>query len=232
MTVEDVGYWRTAGRHPMRRTIRRLRTSYLAALLVCCNGSDGNREDGDAMQDSLEDHVDVGDDAPGDDAGDALDDFEPCTSPLDCDDADPCTTDECDLETGDCVHHPTDQDDDGFIASVVEGVECGGNDCDDGDDTIYPEADPQCDGLDHDCNDLVDRDEDGDGHLSAEVCPETGDDCDDHDGDVHPGITPGCAERDTDCDGVMDCTDPSWWTVRTTTARTRPAARAPPARDR
>ncbi|MCK6529837.1 choice-of-anchor D domain-containing protein [Myxococcota bacterium] len=88
-----------------------------------------------------------------------------------------------------------DGDGDGFVA-------CAG-DCDDSDPEVRPGAIEACDGVDQDCDGLVDDgtecfDDDGDGHS------ELGGDC--HDGD--PAIGPGFPEVqngvDDDCDGLVD----------------------------
>ncbi len=102
------------------------------------------------------------------------------TSTLTCNDSNPCTTDSCqsavgcvfadntlpcsdgdDCTVGDhcqgggCVSGPLiDNDDDGY-GSGEDG--CPGNDCDDGNAAIHPGADELCDGLDNDCNWLVDE---------------------------------------------------------------------------
>jgi hypothetical protein len=87
-----------------------------------------------------------------------------------------------------------------------------GGDCDDGDATAYPGAPEGCDGVDNDCNGMVDdgtvdidcqRDIDGDGYGNAAdvmttcTCPAgyipphpSGDtDCDDTNASVNPGVT-------------------------------------------
>lgn len=75
-------------------------------------------------------------------------------------------------------------------------------DCDDADPTTYPGAAEVCDGKDHDCNDEVDEDNDGDGHLAV-AC--SGTDCDDGNSDINPGETEtGGDGTDNDCDGVVE----------------------------
>jgi len=98
----------------------------------------------------------------------------------------------------------------------------GGGDCDDDEPTIFPSAEEVCDGLDNDCNELVDddiaapvtlfEDFDGDGfgdpEVSIEGCGEEGfvsdgTDCDDGDESVFPGAEEICDEIDQDCDGDL-----------------------------
>jgi hypothetical protein len=114
-----------------------------------------------------------------------------------------------------------DADGDGFNAS-----ELGGDDCNDADDTIHPDADEICDEIDNDCDELIDADDpeltggfegyvddDSDGYGAGTdaimVCePDTlsdeGGDCDDSDEDVHPGAPEVCNGIDDNCDGVVD----------------------------
>ena len=88
---------------------------------------------------------------------------------LDCDDGDPCTDDSCDPVEG-CINDasPYDMDEDGH---PVES--CGGDDCDDGDPTVYEGAEELCDSKDNDCDGMEDEvaplwyiDCDGDGFAS------------------------------------------------------------------
>ncbi len=106
------------------------------------------------------------------------------------------------------------------------------NDCDDADATVHPDAEEVCDGVDNDCNGVVDdgdgdtwyADTDGDGYgditaallactqPSGHVADDT--DCDDGDGAVHPGAEEVCNGVDDDCDGEADgsaATDVSAW---------------------
>jgi|GEM_PF-1096847 len=93
-----------------------------------------------------------------------------------------------------CLSAGVDNDGDGWTDS------CG--DCDDTDAAIYPASPELCDGVDHDCNGVVDdADADDDGYLSL-ACG--GPDCDDDDPETLPGATELCDGLDNDCDGLPE----------------------------
>ncbi|MEW6602995.1 MAG: putative metal-binding motif-containing protein, partial [Nitrospirota bacterium] len=128
-----------------------------------------------------------------------------CGTPADCNDNDPYInpgmqewcSDGKDNNCNSQVDEPPcicpDADNDGFTASY-----CGGTDCVDTDNTVYPGAPELCtDGKDNDCNGLQDcsdpnavncppiTDADGDGYDIAGICGTP--DCDDSDPNVYPG---------------------------------------------
>ncbi len=129
----------------------------------------------------------------GDMDGDGLDGC------LDCDDGDssvyPGAEDTCDDGVdSDCLGDLEDTE----VDSDGDGIsECGG-DCDDTDPAVHPGADDLCNGIDDDCNGIVDEDGDGDGWT---LCAG---DCDDADPGRFPGAAEVCDELDNDCDDDVD----------------------------
>lgn len=75
-------------------------------------------------------------------------------SPVDCDDGRECSIDECSEVLGACLNEPLDNDDDGY-----GDAECGGDDCDDEDPELNPGTSERCNGIDDDCDGLVDEPE-------------------------------------------------------------------------
>jgi hypothetical protein len=168
-------------------------------------------------------------------------------NPDDCDDTDathnPDATEYCDGDDNDCDEEidesgaadvttwfpDTDGDGYGVPGTPIDacdepsGYAATADDCDDDDETAYPGAPEDCDGVDDDCDDVIDEDStrtfyidtDGDGYgvpdstVEACVTPEgyaaTDDDCDDDDASIHPEAEEICdVTIDQDCDGTID----------------------------
>jgi Putative metal-binding motif len=108
----------------------------------------------------------------------------------------------------------TDADGDGYYAEI--------NDCNDNNGAIHPGATEVCDGVDNDCDGLIDegltatfyQDTDGDGYgnpsVSIQACSAPAgyvsnhNDCSDNDASINPGATEVCDGKDNDCDGMVD----------------------------
>ncbi len=134
----------------------------------------------------------------------------------------------------------TDADGDGFGDPTAPVSACeappslvdNASDCDDSNAHIHPNAPEVCNGLDDDCDGLlddeddsveglvertIDADGDGDGDRGAAVvavCPgpgwsETATDCDDANPNRAPALTEVCDDAgvDEDCDDTVDCAD-------------------------
>jgi hypothetical protein len=135
-----------------------------------------------------------------------------------------------DLTIDPLVTYYQDADGDGFGNSSVSTLSCTpvvgyvtvSGDCNDASNTVYPGATEICDGIDNDCNALIDDggdltyylDADGDGFgdplISVLACvPPLGyvlndTDCDDSNQNVNPGATEVCNGIDDNCDGNVD----------------------------
>lgn len=99
-----------------------------------------------------------------------------------------------------------DSDEDGVVSSnccvILEaGLHCG-EDCDDKRQGVGPNITEICNGIDDDCNGLLDHpaeDNDGDGHADVLCAGSLGKDCDDTDPRVYFDAPEICDGRDTDC---------------------------------
>lgn len=197
----------------MKKGVFALLTCFM--LCQCGNGTDDGKdvvEEGEIV-DETADWEPEGECRTDDDCSNGVvcDGVEQCVEgecrdgeALDCDDGDPCTESDCIEEEGGCVHEPLDHDGDGYIADYSpepDSEYCGGTDCNDDNDTAYPGAERQCDNVDHDCDDHIDNDYDGDGYVS-EACD--GDDCDDENENINPGMEEACNSVDDDCDDEPD----------------------------
>ena len=195
--------------------------------------------------------------APGDQEDDDGDGFADATcGGDDCDDANPDVHEgavevmdeldnDCDGtidEAPDTVPWYIDRDGDGYgidSEPSIEAVEqpagraARAGDCNDSDASIHPGVPDGCDGLDADCDGILDEtapriayyaDADGDGWGSGEASdsvlacrppPGTSDrplDCDDSDNEVFPGAPEQCNMTDSDCDGEVDeAPDRPWY---------------------
>ncbi len=176
----------------------------------------------------------------------------------DCDDTDaavsPLATERCDGIDNNCDGQTddagavgetawyVDDDGDGYGDAALSSLACEApagavataDDCDDGDSAVSPAATEACDGVDNNCDGVVDgpgsagestwyADLDGDGYGDASstslacTAPSgsvgNADDCDDTDAAVSPAATEVCNDVDDDCDGETDndAADGSWY---------------------
>ncbi len=170
-------------------------------------------------------------DADNDQIGDSTVSFTGCTPPNgyvlsagDCDDSN--------AQISGPITYYLDSDGDSFGVDSTSQTLCQnpgvgyvtiGGDCNDTDPAINPSAIEICDGIDNDCDGLMDDglvftmyyvDADGDGFgdeaTGVESCSQpqntitTGGDCDDTNDQIYPGATEVCDEVDNDCDGSTD----------------------------
>ena len=145
-----------------------------------------------------------------------------------CDEIDNNCNDEIDEDVGDIYF--VDYDRDGFgnaqqpllLCTAEPGVSTISGDCNDTNDTVYPQAPEICDELDNDCDGSIDEDgttifyadvdQDGFGDPQSQqtACsPPQGftsdsNDCDDLDSNISPLAIEVCDEIDNNCNGVID----------------------------
>ena len=204
---------------------------YPGAIDICEDGIDQNCDGHDAIW--------------GDDDGDGYNE-----EMGDCDNTNPyiypgaeeiCNNidDDCDGEVDEegGVEWYIDNDGDGFgnnfafgviACEQPEGYTSNSGDCDDNNPSIHPNALEICNGMDDNCNGLVDDDddeflegipiwyidEDGDGYGNGDLfvysCEqpegfvEQSGDCSDYDPSFNPGVQEICDGKDNDCDGDID----------------------------
>jgi predicted ribosomally synthesized peptide with SipW-like signal peptide len=170
-----------------------------------------------------------------------------CEEDRECEDNNPATADTCNLTTCGCEYENlgicgngnvegTEQCDDGNQSNFDfcnnscqnipdnDGDGFAGNDCNDNNANIYPDAPEWCNGIDENCNGYVDdapydyvfvyRDADGDGfgnYMDTLSCATPGyvtnfTDCDDTNSGIRPGATdiPG-NDLDENCSGKVAC---------------------------
>ena len=77
---------------------------------------------------------------------------------------------------------------------------CQPADCNDSNASVFPGAAEQCNGVDDDCDFLVDEGWDGDGDGVTSCAG----DCNDGNGSVYPGATESCDGVDNNCNGQVD----------------------------
>ena len=169
----------------------------------------------------------------------------------DCDDNDddvhPTAVENCDNEDNDCNGIVDDNTVDGFVyyadvdgdgfgdpttmlqdCTLPQGMVTQAGDCDDSDVTTFSGATEICDGIDNNCNGVLDDglvlqdfwlDSDGDTWGDGNTTPiqacsapngmiDTDGDCDDTNSSVYPGAQELCLDGlDNDCSGDADCDD-------------------------
>ncbi len=130
-----------------------------------------------------------------------------------------------------CDDYHRDSDDDGYGHLTTSRCYCSPSgsystlddtDCNDSDEDIHPGEPEICDGVDQDCDTVIDEgvkstfyldgDDDGFGDSSetTEACDAptgyvSGDtDCDDDEDSIYPGAPEVCDEEDNDCDTLID----------------------------
>jgi hypothetical protein len=147
-----------------------------------------------------------------------------------CDGLDNDCDGEIDEDASDMVLWYLDEDSDGYGDEPItacdqpSGTVTVAGDCDDNAPQVNPSAPELCNGIDDNCDEVVDldaedlqvfyQDSDGDGYgdaaLTSEGCEapsgyvERSDDCNDREAAIHPDAVEECNLQDDNCDGTVD----------------------------
>ncbi len=200
------------------------------ATLIAISGC-RNKDDGQDSKDGTDPEELVDADGDGFAEDEDCDDGDATVNP-DADEVCDEVDNDCDgeIDEGALLSWYLDADADGWgqDAGAVEACEAPSGyvaeagDCDDDEDTVFPDAPERCDELDNDCDDEIDEevtelwfadaDDDGFGNAASplESCdPPTGfveddTDCDDLEPAAYPDAEEICDEIDNDCDEAVD----------------------------
>ncbi len=219
-------------------------TLFLLALTIGCDTSEGDKPDDSGPDASSFDLDEDGYTMADGDCADNDPSVHPDATEV-CDGVDNNCNGETDEDSAaDALVFYVDADGDGFgdpdaprdACELPDGHADDNTDCNDEADSAYPGADEICDGIDNDCDDIVDEDEavdaplwyldaDGDGYGDpdeiTEACEapkghvDNAEDCDDSTDTAYPKAEEICDEIDNDCDKEIDedgaADAPSWY---------------------